>query len=221
MLARCSTAALYITLSKALSNSSSSSLKEYLAYRITDTGAPFVESVMLWGMGMGLTEDEDTQLADVRQPCYAALALANDYFSFDREWEEAQNGGAQPTNAVCLFMQWHGMDVSTAKSMVREAVNRYELAFLERSDEFRRESPFASKKLDRYLRGLAYQVSGNVVWSLNCPRYHPRLCYNPNAGVKNALTAEARGSDHSDRRRSIISVASQPSDSSAAISESV
>ena len=41
-----------------------------------------------------------------------------------------------------------------------------------------------SGKLDRYSRGFTYQISENVVWSLNCPRYHPNMWYNADAGWK-------------------------------------
>lgn len=159
----------------------------------------FVESVMLWGMGMALSEEEDDALADVVQPCYAALALANDYFSFEREWDEACHGGPKPMNAVWLHMHWHGINALAAKAMVKDAANRYESTFLDRSDEFRRNSPIASNKLDRYLSGLAYQVSGNVVWSLNCPRYHPQFRHDSDVTVENALTTVPGGGGNGDR----------------------
>ncbi|KAK4449781.1 isoprenoid synthase domain-containing protein [Podospora aff. communis PSN243] len=206
------------------------SLDEYLDYRITDTGAPFVESVMLWGMGMTLTKEENMAVADVIRPCFASLALANDYFSFDREWEEAQNGGPKPTNAVWLHMQWHGVDVSTAKRMVRGACNRFEAEFVERSKAFQQTNPLgSSEKTQRYLRGLTYQVSGNVVWSLNCPRYHPEFRYDANVGVEDVLSATLRDSVHENaepesnhHRASMISLESQPTagSSSDAASES-
>ncbi|KAK4164713.1 isoprenoid synthase domain-containing protein [Cladorrhinum sp. PSN259] len=171
-----------------------STLEEYLDFRIVDTGAPFVEAVMLFGMGMTLTTEEDAQLADVVRPCFAALALANDYFSFDKEWKEAQEPGAsKPLNAVWLNMQWNGVDIAIAKKIVRDAANRYERSFLERCDNFRSVNAPIPEKLDLYLRGMAYQVSGNVVWSLNCPRYYPEFRYDPNAGIEDVLTARHRG----------------------------
>ncbi|GAB1315557.1 geranylgeranyl pyrophosphate synthetase [Madurella fahalii] len=204
-----------------------SSLEEYLDYRIIDTGAPFVESVMLFGMGMTLTTEEDNHLAEVVRPCYASLALANDYFSFDREWEEVQNGGPAPTNAVWLCMRWHSVNVQTAKKLVRAAANRYEARFLELCEGFRRGNPICSEKLDRYLRGLTYQVSGNVVWSLTCPRYHPEFRYDPNAGIEDILTAKARGEGAArnetltaEHRQSIASLSSHPTDSPYSTSES-
>ncbi|KAK4185022.1 isoprenoid synthase domain-containing protein [Podospora australis] len=177
-----------------------SNLEEYLDFRIVDTGAPFVESTMLFGMGMTLTEEEDTLLAPLIRPCYASLALANDYFSFDREWEEIQSkpGASQKLlNAVWLYMKWNGVEAEVAKRRTREACNRYEQQYLDNIERFRREhaSDPNFEKLDRYLRGLAQQVSGNVIWSLNCPRYHPDQRYNPNAGIEDELTAQARGSE--------------------------
>lgn len=167
----------------------------------------FVESVMLFGMGETLTKEEDALLAPIIRPCYASLALANDYFSFDREWTEYQEQQQQqqslsssspgtstpqpPINAVYLYTQWQSVDIPTAKRLVREAANRFEADFLRKCADFKK-SGQSSPKLERYLRGLSYQVSGNVVWSLNCPRYHPEWRYDPNAGLEDALTAERR-----------------------------
>jgi hypothetical protein len=145
--------------------------------------------MMLFGMGMTLAKEEDAELKDIVYPCYAALGLANDYFSFDREYSELQKSGAKSlTNAVWLYMQWHDVDVPTARSMVREATNKYEKQFQSMSEMFRSTHTPLSDKLDRYLRALAYQISGNVVWSLNCPRYHPEHRYDPNAGLEHSLT---------------------------------
>lgn len=80
----------------------------------------FVEAMLLFGMGTILTEEEGRQLESVRKPCYAALGLANDCFSFDRESDEFQacDGEAQTfTNSVWLHMKWHKVDVAAAKNI--------------------------------------------------------------------------------------------------------
>ncbi len=62
------------------------------------------------------------------------------------------------------------MSVTEAKDLVREATWKYERQF----DHLRKEiEGTLSPKLREYLLGLAYQVSGNVIWSLDNPRYHP------------------------------------------------
>ena len=153
---------------------------------------------MLWGMGMQLTQEEDRQLAPIIQPCFAALGLANDYFSFDREYDEFKQSGRAATNltnAVWLHMKWHNVDISTAKEMVRQATSKYEQQYLKNCADFRSKRSPISEKLDRYLRTLSYQITGNVVWSLNCPRYHPQFRYDANAGLENVMTSKSFGDD--------------------------
>lgn len=151
---------------------------------------------MLFGMGETLTKEKDALLAPIIRPCYASLALANDYFSFDREWAESLSSpdAPKPLNAVWLYMQWQSVDMATAKWLVREATNQFEVEFLEGCRKFRESSGKSNDRLERYLRGLQYQVSGNVVWSLNCPRYHPDWRYEANEGLEDGLTVEWRGS---------------------------
>ena len=140
--------------------------------------------MMLWGMSMILTPEEDELLAPIVYPCFAALGLANDYFSFDRELREMQENQADNLiNAVWLHMRWHGVDATSAKDMVRQATIGYEQEFLRRCEALRKARSPISEKLDCYLRGLSYQISGNVVWSLNCPRYHPAYRYEQGADV--------------------------------------
>jgi ophiobolin F synthase len=141
-------------------------------------------------MGITLTYEEDIQLESLRKPCYAALALTNDYFSFDLEYDEFQASGESQTltNSVWLHMKWHNIDIVAAKKMVKQAIWCYERRFLDLCDDFGGENSSLPSHIDRYLRALSYLVSGNVVWSLNCPRYHPDRRYDPNAGLEDSLT---------------------------------
>ncbi|KAL5041044.1 hypothetical protein BDW71DRAFT_212499 [Aspergillus fruticulosus] len=153
-------------------------LDGYLDYRIVDTGAPFVDMLMRFGMGILLSEEEQKMVEPLVKPCYAALGLANDYFSFDIEWEEFQQDAEKTTmtNAVWLFMQWDGLGVEQAKERVREVTNGYEQQYLRNIKEFASGPGKERPHLLEYLKAEAYQIPGNVAWSLRCPRYHPELC---------------------------------------------
>jgi ophiobolin F synthase len=148
--------------------------------------------MLLFGMGMTLSEEEDAQLEPLRKPGYAAMGLGNDYFSFDREYADFQRSGESQTiiNSVWLHMQWYNLDVAAAKRMTVEATRRYEDLFLNQCAKYRHENSPVPEKVDKYLDALAYLISGNVVWSLNCPRYHPEHGYDPNAGIEDGLTAK-------------------------------
>ena len=146
-------------------------MDDYIDYRMMDFGAPFVNKLMLFGMGMTLSQDELAQVAPIVRPCYAAIGLANDHFSFEVEYEVFKKSSAKTmTNATWLFMYWDGVSVTEAKEVVRVTTWEYEMRF----EQLRRESEGAlSPKLGKYLLGLACQVSGNMIWSLDNPRYHP------------------------------------------------
>jgi hypothetical protein len=44
-----------------------------------------------------------------------------------------------------------------------------------------------SPHLEIYLTALGYQIPGNFVWSLTCPRYHPANRYDANYGYEEYL----------------------------------
>jgi hypothetical protein len=130
-------------------------------------------------MGFTLTPEEEERLAPIVKPCYAALGLANDYFSFDVEWEELQadnSGKKTMTNLVWLFMQWYKVDIAEAKEHVRKVTNQYEREYQQKVNTFMAMEGRGNAKLETYLKALGHQIPGNVVWSLRCPRYHPELC---------------------------------------------
>jgi hypothetical protein len=134
---------------------------------------------MRFGMGIIVTSEEEESLASIVKPCYAALGLANDYFSFDVEWEELQaddSGKRTMINLVWLFMQWYKIDIAEAKERVREVTNQYEREYQQQVKDFMATEGRGNAKIDTYLKALGYQIPGNVVWSLRCARYHPELC---------------------------------------------
>ena len=169
------------------------------------TTLSFVDTLMRFGMGILLTEEEIKTVAPIVKPCYAALGLANDYFSFDVEWKEFQeresDEGAM-TNAVWLFMQWNNVDITTAKRLVREVTNHYEEEYQRRVEKFILKQGRNATKLHTYLRALAYQIPGNIAWSLRCPRYHPELCDEAGRLLENEMSSEkatnvlSRSGDH-------------------------
>lgn len=131
-------------------------------------------------MGILLTPEGNAIIGPIVKTCYAALGLANDYISFDVEWEEYQNEPADQktamTNAVWLFMHWRGVDIPEARRLTRKVINRYENAYLQNMNAFVTGDGKDNIKLQNYLRAWSYPIPGNFAWSLRCPRYHPELC---------------------------------------------
>ncbi|RGP63178.1 geranylgeranyl pyrophosphate synthase [Fusarium sporotrichioides] len=153
------------------------SFDNYLDFRVMDAANAFIAALLLFGLGFTLTDEEHEMLAPIIHPCYAALALTNDYFSFNKECDESQKSkDYEFTNATKVLMDLEGLDADAAKDLVKQKANSYAV------------------RLCLYLDALSFEMMGNLIWNLNCPRYHPENRYNdPNAGLENVMTAELRG----------------------------
>ncbi|KAK6525368.1 hypothetical protein TWF694_005507 [Orbilia ellipsospora] len=148
---------------------------DYIRWRLLDAGALFTGMVMLFAMGIQLT-DEQKEIADkVLEPCYTALILSNDYFSFDKEWEvfsQVKDKDKKLGNAIWLFMQWNDLSIDAAKKVVRDLIFRAEAEFLRVRNEFLDKAPSHFGSLVKYIDQFYYLVPGNTLWGRTCPRYN-------------------------------------------------
>ncbi|OCK79669.1 terpenoid synthase [Lepidopterella palustris CBS 459.81] len=148
-------------------------LEKYLDYRYTDSGLPWVAMCTAFGLGVALGEKEREVTDHILRAWTLAFALANDYFSFDVEYEQFNESGATTlTNVVWLVMKWDGVDIKAAKAKVKTIVLDYEKQlhgkwreFMERKDEE------ATPEL-KYVTALAHHIRGNYVWASSTPRYN-------------------------------------------------
>lgn len=136
-----------------------------------------------------MTDQELAKVEDVAFPAFAAMALANDYFSFDREF--AERGATIPgseeeplINAVWLCTQWSDVDIEQAKELVRAKTIFYEEEYASRKSAFFSENP-GSENLRLCFDGISQMIIGNIAWSLTSPRYYPERRYDANSGVEN------------------------------------
>lgn len=162
-----------------------------MALQRTLTLLSFACAIMLFGMGILLTTEEESLLEDVIRPAYAASGLTNDYFSFDREWSEREatrKDSVPPepmTNAVWLCMGWYNLSAKEAKEMVKQETMKYEEEFDTKRRAFLKANLACSDNVRKCLDGVAQMIVGNVAWSLRCPRYRHELRYDPNSAVEN------------------------------------
>lgn len=188
---------------RAFSALSSRSLDPRLIYFLR-----FLEVIYLFGTATTLTSEEEAVLKEVTRPAAAAIALTNDCWSFDKEHGECVAAGRadKMLNAVGLCMKWHGIDVEESKRMVKDIVYRYEAEHLRMVDAFRCKT--SSAKLNRILDAYTYMISGAVLWSINCPRYHPDFRYDANLGLENQHLENPRFYDPTLKTRSSTSASS-------------
>ena len=129
-------------------------------------------------MAITVPEEETELFRELLRPCWIALGLQNDVFSWEKEHETAtQMGARKVVNAIYVLMEEHGITVSEAKEMCRGIIKENAAKYL-RVLKDNRNNMELSLNLRRHLEAFQYALSGNAVWSATCPRYHPEARFN-------------------------------------------
>lgn len=129
---------------------------------------------------MGLTiPDEEMRLCEkLVRPGFVAISLTNDLFSWEKEFAAAvEHGQKDVVNAIWVIMEEHSCSIVEAKEICRQQIKQNVAEFIQIVRKARTDTSI-SLDLRKYLEALLYSLSGNLVWSLSCPRYHTNATYN-------------------------------------------
>ena len=170
-------------------------LDEYLHTKVIDIGQMYISycsfslqnlanvyrvwlGAITFGMGITITENEADLSAELLRPAWVAAGLATDLFSWEMDHQAAiQTSQSDTVNAIWVLMGEQSITEEQAKLLCREkikaAVKEY-LQVVAKSCNDRN----ISLGLRRCIEAVQYRISGNVIWSLQCPRYHPGSQYN-------------------------------------------
>ncbi|KAL8948519.1 MAG: hypothetical protein Q9222_005300 [Ikaeria aurantiellina] len=153
------------------------SLEEYLPYRISDAGELFWFGLMTFAMALTIPEEEMDLCKRLGRPAWSVLALTNDLYSWDKERDAAAKVGApHVVNAIWVLMREHSITETQAKDLCRHKVKEHVVEAIQ-VVEATRSNVQLSLDLRKYTEAILYTISGNLVWSIYCPRYHPELSY--------------------------------------------
>ena len=124
-------------------------------------------------MALTITENEREVLRPVAAPAYASIALANDFFSWQKEYDDFKNQSESKymVNAVWILMQEQSLTVETAKETLVKKAAEYCQEFLRLKADLQ-SSEILSSDAELYLSAVGLFLSGNVGWSQYCPRYN-------------------------------------------------
>ncbi|KAJ5323826.1 hypothetical protein N7476_002426 [Penicillium atrosanguineum] len=148
-------------------------LDDYLPSRAIDAGCPWTMSLLCFSMDFYLTKEEIQYTAALTRAAYDAWVLVNDYFSWEKEYQNYEANGSigQIASAVYLFMKWHNIDPVTAKKMLRSEI----IAREEKLSKLKSEYLARGNMTDRILKWIELLVlvtAGNFAWSMTTARYH-------------------------------------------------
>ena len=80
-------------------------------------------------------------------------------------------------NVISVLMEGHSVSEEEAKAICREKIKATIFDFRKMVKDTN-ERTDVSVELKKYLEALLYSLSGNLVWSLEFPRYHRWASYN-------------------------------------------
>lgn len=123
-------------------------------------------------MGLTIPEHEMSLCKELDRPAWEALALTNDLYSWEKERDDAAKAGESlVVNAIWVLMQEYAISESEAKDLCREKIKESVSRAVKIAEETKKRTDL-SLDLRQYTDAITYSVSGNLVWSIYCPRYH-------------------------------------------------
>lgn len=134
--------------------------------------------MVTFGMGISIPLNEINLAHELANVAYLNLGLTNDLYSYQKEYDTAMAMGQDyVVNVIWVLMEEHGISEDDAKDVCRVKIKQTIVDFRQIvADTNARDD--VSSETKRYLEGLLYSLSGNLVWSIDCPRYHTWSSYN-------------------------------------------
>ena len=134
--------------------------------------------MVTFGMGITIPLEETETCKQLMRPAWIVAGLQNDLFSWNKEYESAtQLGHKNIMNAIWVLMKEHSIDVEEAKIICRKIIKDNVSKYLD-IVKSNKNNTSLSLDLRLYMEAMQYSLSGNAVWSLICPRYHPAAKFN-------------------------------------------
>jgi ophiobolin F synthase len=181
--------------------------------------------MLQFSLGISISEEEEVLVRPIIDAATEGLLLANDFFSWEREYRELQSGQSKRiVSAVDLFIRTKGLAIDDAKDEVKRRIIKAERDFCQRRDELYKIHPDISSKLKRWIDCAGLAVSGNHYWCSACPRQNAwKDVGSTNCnGVKRKLSHDAVVSKQEapvKKRKDSSVFSSEPSDIESELSE--
>lgn len=98
--------------------------------------------------------------------------MGNDLYSYEKEYEDTMRAGLPDVvNAIWVIMGEHGCTEAEAKEICKERIRQENAKYVKVVEETRKRTDL-SDDVRRYIDVMQYSLSGNLVWSIQCPRYN-------------------------------------------------
>ncbi|OQO12284.1 hypothetical protein B0A48_02925 [Cryoendolithus antarcticus] len=145
-------------------------IEAYINFRFVDFGAEFLLACTMFGLDMNPLSGAERAVVDpFVQVAYRAMALINDYYSFDVE-NASMKTSAHSANGVGVLMKLNDMSVGSAKEALRLLATRHDRMFLTMKLQLLALGN-VPPKVEELLEAVESQIVGKAIWSSTALRY--------------------------------------------------
>lgn len=138
----------------------------------------FWYGLVTFALGLHIPENELELCRKLTAPAWISVALQNDLWSWPKERDAAEKlGQTHVINALWVLMQKRQVGIEAAEEICRELIKQYVVEYRKIWEE-NQFNESISLDLRKYMECMLYSISGNVVWSLGCPRYNLGIDFN-------------------------------------------
>lgn len=124
-------------------------------------------------MGITIPDEEMDLCKRLGRPTWEALVLTNDLYSWPKERDDAAKARqSEVVNAIWVIMREHAVTELEAQEICRMKIRESVASAIQVAEKTKRDESL-SPDLRKYTEAMLYSISGNLVWSIYCPRYHP------------------------------------------------
>ncbi|KAI9687154.1 MAG: hypothetical protein M1822_002565 [Bathelium mastoideum] len=153
-------------------------LDEYIPYRVWDVGQILMFGLVTFGMGLTIPDNEMERCTEATRSAFAVISLTNDLFSWERERDAAKRDNMpHVVNAIWVIMGQHSVIEEEAKRICHDKIVQLVQEYKHIVEQYKKDETVCLD-LRKYIEALQYNISGNLAWSLTCPRYHPETKLN-------------------------------------------
>ncbi|KAK0702763.1 geranylgeranyl pyrophosphate synthase [Lasiosphaeris hirsuta] len=174
-------------------------LDEYFYHRARNGGMGSYWNLFSFGMNIRLSADDEAMIADLKQISEQCFLLTNDYFSWEREFEQsASQDQGKVFNAVWFLMSKNGLTEEGARERVRSMISDLEAEYLSGRSKLLAAGDVPSH-VRKWLGACAVAMGGNHYWCSTCPRQNdwhsaPRLPPTDQVSVAELIGLASRDS---------------------------
>lgn len=128
----------------------------------------------MFSMNIDISDDELAAMQSITEPAYSTLALANDYSSWQKEYDEFLKDDQchDMANAVWILTKERPVSVEDAKNICRDLVRASCQDFRQKKSQYlSKNASKLSHDILTFLGALETAISGNIFWSQSTARY--------------------------------------------------